>query len=234
MVLAGLTPDRWQAATLRAATGPSSATGSAGTILLCSRQSGKSTVAAALAVREVLLKPGALVLMLSPTLRQSGELYRKAVRLYHALGQPVPPHRQTALTMELANGARIVSLPQNEDTVRGYSDVTLLIVDEASRVAEGLFAAVRPMLAVSRGRMLLASTPNGKVGFFYDAWEGRGRWRRVKVTADQCPRISPAFLAEERATLGPWFYEQEYLCEFHDAEGQLFPQQMIDLMFTPT
>jgi hypothetical protein len=80
--------------------------------------------------------------------------------------------------------------------------------------------------------MLLASTPNGKVGFFHDAWHGRGTWRRVRVTADQCPRIGPAFLQEERLTLGPRFYEQEYMCEFHDAEGQVFPQQVIDAMFS--
>jgi hypothetical protein len=170
--------------------------------------------------------------MLSPGLRQSAELFRRAVALYHALDRPVPAVRENLLALELTNGSRIVSLPQNETTVRGYSGVNLLIVDEASRVGDQLYTAVRPMLAVSKGRMLLASTPNGKVGFFHDAWQGRGRWRRVKVTADQCPRISPEFLEEELATLGPRFYEQEYMCEFHDAEGQVFPQEVIDAMFS--
>jgi hypothetical protein len=169
--------------------------------------------------------------MLSPTLRQSGELYRKALGLYHTLDRPVPAVRETALTLELINGSRIVSLPQNENTVRGYSGVTLLIVDEASRVSDGLYAAVRPMVATSRGRLLACSTPNGKLGWFFESWSGRGNWRRLKVTAPECPRISPGFLAEERLTLGERYYQQEYMCEFSDAEGQVFPQEVIEAMF---
>jgi hypothetical protein len=56
--------------------------------MLCTRQGGKSTVAAALALRDALLNAPALILMLSPTQRQSGELFRaKFLRLYDALGR---------------------------------------------------------------------------------------------------------------------------------------------------
>ncbi len=74
------------------------------------------------------------------------------------------------MTLRLENGSRIVSLPGTEGTVRGFSGVALLIVDEASRVDDALYHAVRPMLAVSHGKLVLLSTPWGKRGFFYREW----------------------------------------------------------------
>jgi hypothetical protein len=163
----------------------------------------------------------ALVLLLSPSLRQSQELFRKLMEFYRAVDDAVPSEAESALRIELANGSRVVSLPGKDATIRGYSGVTLLIIDEASRVPDALYQAVRPMLAVSGGRLLLLSTPFGKRGFFYEAWQSDAEWQRVKITA-QCPRISRAFLAEERATIGEWWYRQEYLCEFMETEDSVF------------
>jgi hypothetical protein len=53
----------------------------------------------------------------------------------------------------------------NEATIRGFSGVAPLIVDEASRVSDELYQAIRPMLAASGGEILLLSTPFGKRGF---------------------------------------------------------------------
>jgi hypothetical protein len=212
---AGMPPDPWQTTLLR--------TTPARTLLLCSRQAGKSTVAAALALRTALLVPGSLVLLLSPTLRQSGELFRdKVLRLYHALGKPVASTRLTALMLELANGSRIVSLPGEEGTIRGYSGVALLVIDEAARVTDELYAAVRPMLAVSRGRLVALSTPFGKRGWFFEEWQGANDWERVRITAEQCPRITADFLEGERQALGPRWYRQEYECSFEEAVDAFF------------
>jgi hypothetical protein len=80
------------------------------------------------------------------------------------------------------------------------------------------------MLAVSRGRLVCLSTPAGKRGFFYEAWHGTGIWERVRITADQCPRIDPDFLAEELRTLGERWYRQEYQCSFEDVVSALFSE----------
>jgi hypothetical protein len=197
-------------------------------LLLCSRQAGKSTTAAALALQTALLVPGSLVLLHSPTLRQSGELFRdKVLRLFHALGKPVAATRLTALTLELANGSRVVSLPGEEGTVRGYSGVALLVIDEAARVSDELYSGVRPMLAVSGGRLLALSTPFGKRGWFYEEFVGGGPWDRVCVPADRCPRISREFLAEEERSLGPRWFRQEYLCSWEDVVDAVFSHEDI-------
>src|SRR5215207_5183073 len=129
---AGIEPDDWQAEALRS--------DASRQLYNASRQSGKSTVAAILAVHTALYEPGSLSLLLSPTLRQSQELFRKCLSFYRAADRPVPPESETALTMTLANGSRIVSLPGSEASVRGYSAVKLLVVDEAARVPEDLYA----------------------------------------------------------------------------------------------
>lgn len=218
----GLDLDPWQKEVLRC--------GEDRILLCCARQTGKSTVVALLALHEALYRPGALVLMLSPSLRQSQELFRKALGFYRALDRPVEAETESRLSLELESGSRIVSLPGKETTVRGFSGVSLLAVDEAARVPSDLYYATRPMLAVSGGRLVALSTPFGSRGWFYDAWREEG-WKKWRVTAWDCPRIDPAFLAEERRSMGEWWFRQEYECEFLEAEGQAFRRSDIEAAF---
>src|SRR5437868_13154919 len=114
---AGFEPDDWQANLLR---------NDAKQILLnCSRQSGKSTVAALLAASEMIVHTGALVLVLAPSLRQAQELQRKMRAIFAALGVLAPGIANvSSLALELTNHSRVVVLPGSEATVRGYSSVS--------------------------------------------------------------------------------------------------------------
>jgi hypothetical protein len=218
----GVEPDRWQEQLLRS---------EAGRILLnCSRQSGKSTMAAVLALHRALAVPDSLVLCLAPALRQSQELFGKVLGFYRDLGRPVAADAEQRLGLELTNRSRIAALPGSERTVRGFSGVDLLIVDEAARVDDALVYSIRPMLAVSGGRLLMLSTPYGKRGVFYEEWTGGdgSAWERFEVPAYQCPRIPPAFLKAERRSMPEWWFAQEYGVEFREALDQLFTSEMIE------
>ncbi len=163
---AQIEPDEWQAGVLRSAANQ--------ILLLCSRQSGKSTVTALLAVHRALSRAPGLVLLLAPALRQSQELFRKVKGILGSLSNVPRILQESALSLEFTTGSRIVCLPGKEATIRGFSAVDLLVVDEASRVPDDLYAAVRPMLAVSGGRIVLLSTPFGQRGFFHhEATTGR-------------------------------------------------------------
>jgi hypothetical protein len=224
---AGLRPDPWQRDVLRSTDRQ--------TILLCSRQAGKSTVSAVLAVHEAVYRAASLVLVLSPSLRQSQELFRKVLDCYRALDRTVPAAAEAKLTLELDNASRIISLPGKESTLRGFSGVTLLLVDEASRVPDELYQAVRPMLAVSGGRIVLLSTPFGQRGFFHHEWtEGGPAWQRVRVPAEDVPRISAAWLAQERAQIPDLFFRSEYLCEFVSPLDSVFRHDDIHAALDPT
>ncbi len=220
MTAAGLEPDPWQAELLQ--------NDWQRALLLCSRQAGKSSVSAALAAHTAQYEPGSLTLLLSPGLRQSGELFRKVKAFYHALPNAVPVRQESTLQLELVNGSRIIALPGKEATIRGYAGVDLLVIDEASRVDDALYYSVRPMLAVSGGRLIALTTPFGKRGFFFTEWtEGGDDWHRTKITAYDVPRISAEFLAEERRALGEWWFNQEYGCEFMDTTDQVFGYNLV-------
>lgn len=218
--LAGLTPDQWQQTLLRSS--------ARRTLLLCSRQAGKSTAAAALALNVAWLEAPALVLLLSPGQRQSGELFRKVVETNNDAGCPVGVLAESATRLEFVNGSRIVALPGTEQTTRGYSGAALLVIDEAARVSDELYRAVRPMLAVSGGALIALSSAWAKLGWFYNSWFGAEDWNRVRVPANECPRISPAFLAEERIALGERWYRMEYFCEFGEQVEGLFSPEDIE------
>lgn len=223
---AGLVPDPWQARVLRS---PASQQ-----ILLCSRQSGKSTISATLAIHTALYVPNSLILVLSPSLRQSQELFRKLMDVYAGAGETVKPEIENRLTLELANGSRIVSLPGKESTIRGYSGVSLLLVDEASRVDDALYLAIRPMLAVSMGKIVLLSTPWGRRGFFFREWmDGGSGWERTKISAHDCPRIDAEWLAEEQRRIPAATFAQEYCCEFSELEDAVFSYDDIQAMRRP-
>ncbi len=207
-------------------------------ILLVTRQGGKSTVSSIRALHRALYTPASLVLLLAPSYRQSKELFRKVKDALAALPFPAPLASESALELEFTNGSRIIALPGKEATIRGFSGVSLLIVDEASRVPDELYQAIRPMLAVSGGNILLLSTPFGKRGFFHHEWtEGGADWHRTKITAEECPRISDVWLDQERQSIGDWWYRQEYLCEFVETIDQVFSyddiQRALDPQVTP-
>jgi hypothetical protein len=213
---AGILPDAWQCDLLRS--------DAKQLILNCSRQSGKSTITSILALHQAIYKPDSLILLLSPSLRQSQELFRKLQDFYNALDSDYLPQavEESSLRLELSNGSRIIALPGKEATIRGFSGVALLIIDEASRVEDSLYQSVRPMLAVSKGRIILLSTPFGKRGFFHAEWTNGEGWQRTKITAAECPRIDKEWLERERAMIGSWWHRQEYLCEFIETTDSVF------------
>jgi Terminase large subunit, T4likevirus-type, N-terminal len=216
----GMVPDSWQEDLLGS---------EAPRVLLnVARQAGKSTVAALIALHRALYHPGSLVLILAPSERQAKETFSKVTAFYSKLGATIPADSDRKLGMELANGSRIEALPGTEKTIRGFSGAALLIVDEAARVADELYYAIRPMLAVSGGRLMMLSTPYGKRGVFYGEWTGGEGWERYEIPANQCPRIPPSFLEAERRSMPEWWFAQEYLCEFRETEDQIFSHDMIE------
>jgi Terminase large subunit, T4likevirus-type, N-terminal len=220
----GSDPDDWQKTVL---------TSDAPRIILnCSRQVGKSQTVAIKALHIGLYEPKSLILLLSRSLRQSSELARKVFGAYESSGRKVPPEAETKLALELSNGSRILALPGgDEGAIRGFSGVRALVLDEASRIPDALWVAVRPMIAVSGGSMMLLSTPFGKRGFFYRVWSQSQRWLKIQVTAEQCPRLTPDFLEEEMIELGERWYLQEYGCQFVETVGQVFSDAAIDAAF---
>jgi hypothetical protein len=199
-------------------------------ILNCSRQWGKSSVTSLKAAMVATANPKATVIAMSPSERQSGEFLRKVKEVLAAAGmRNLKGDGVNKMSVELSNGSRVIALPGVEGTMRGFSAVDLLIIDEAAQVRDAQYHAAGPMLGVKDGALWLLSTPYGARGFFWKEWElGGDDWLRVEVKATECPRLSAKFLERERRRLNDDWFRQEYLCEFVGAEDGPFRQELLE------
>ncbi len=194
-------------------------------IVCCSRQWGKTTTVAAKAATEALSGPG-LILVVAPVERQARECFRK-IRGYLKRSKLARWPEDNKTSLELPNGARVVALPAKGDNIRGYTNPRLIIIDEAAFVSDDDYKAIRPMLSHG-ARLIVMSTPFGKRGWFYEQWERHDpSWEEYMVTADECPHISREFLAEEKISLGPWWYAQEYETKFLDSVSSFFDMDAV-------
>src|SRR5438046_1640748 len=105
-------------------------------ILNCTRQWGKSTVTAAKAIYQASHWRDSLRLVVSPSERQSAEFLRKAIGFAAKLGVSAHGDGDNKVSLCFPNGSRIVGLPGKEATIRGFSAVSLLLIDEAARVSD--------------------------------------------------------------------------------------------------
>jgi hypothetical protein len=218
-------PDPWQEELLRST--------SKRLLLNCARQSGKTTVVAALALHKAMYTPGSFSLIFAPTQDQSTEFFKRVSELAYGIGlDAVDPEAMRKTGMELRNGSRIEARPGTERSAVSRT-ASLLVIDEAARVDDELYASVRPMLAVTQGDLVLLSTPKGKRGFYHHEWTEGLSWDRYSVDAYECPRITDEFLAEERVSLPPWRYRQEYELSFEETEDQVFSADMVARAITP-
>jgi hypothetical protein len=222
----GIEPDTWQAQLIRERPRRS--------LLLCCRQAGKSTVTALIALWTAIFEAPALVLLVSPSQRQSAELFRTVMLcLGHLEGAPALT-MSSVLRAEFANGSRILALPGTERTVRGYAKADLVVIDEAARVEDELLAAVRPMLATIRRRAAhrIEHTGGQARVVLRSMTRGDPAWHRVRVPASECPRITQDFLDEELKELGAQRFSEEYSLQFLDPDEAVFPTTIIDAAFS--
>ncbi|MGB8742470.1 MAG: terminase family protein [Xanthobacteraceae bacterium] len=201
-------------------------------LLNCTRQFGKSTCSALIALHASLYQAPSTIILISPSQPQSTELFKRMHQMWSLLPGAAKATQESLTRLQLDNGSRVISLPGSEKTARGYT-ADLVVVDEASRCPDELFAAVRPMLATKAdGRFIALSTPAGKRGFFYEQWTNGEGWERVTVRGADCPRISKEFLEEERQALGPLRFSQEYETAFVDSETSVFNSDLIQQALT--
>ena len=214
-------PDPWQSKALRSTARQIIVNGG--------RQIGKGEVVGAKALHVALFEPPATVVVVSPSGRQSTELYRKILRFYRPFASEFPAIGETQKALELLNGSRIIACPADEGRIRGIASVSALCVDEAAMVADDLWDATLPMTAaVADARLFVISTPRRPRGFFHRLWQDEDGWERYTCPASSCPRISAEFLERQRRTMAPAVFASEFACEFSedalvDVSNLVFP-----------
>jgi len=207
------------------------------TILCMGRQVGKTEAVSLAAAYEAAFFKNSQILLLSASLRQSQLLMSRVKNHISKLASIgiIRVRRETELKIELQSGSVITALPSSESTIRGYANIDLLLIDEASHVDTDLYKATRAFLAVSNGRLILLSTPHSTRGFFFEAWNNQDEdWTRIKVTTEECSRVSKEWLSQEKKSIGDAWYRQEYLAEFIDSAYALIPYDVIQRAIDPS
>ena len=218
MVDAGFIPDPWQAEFLRS--------DDLRNLILCGRQIGKSLAVALKALGTALTMPNSTVIVVAPIEPQANELLRKVLTCFNAIGRPMRLVREAVTTLEFGNGSRVLALPGRERSVHSYT-ATLLIIDEAARVPDEVYHGASPQLSASKGKLVALSTAFSKSGWFFKEFtEGEG-FRRWSITAYDCPRHTPEFLAHERRSMGERWFSMAYLNLFGDDVAAVFSTEDI-------
>lgn len=225
----GFTPCPWQETFLRS---------KRDTLLNIHRKAGKSFTDAVKGLHRALFFDNKEVLIISPSENQSYVVMRFCQQIYMALQQPVEILRANEQRIEYANGSRIMCLPASERTIVAYGG-DLIILDEASRIPDPIYEAVRPMRAYTHGQLLLSSTPFGQQGFFFHecmraiAEKAAGKtpdFDYFEVHADVCPWISKEFLELEERSRGPGYVAEQYFGSFTSMEGLIYPDMQKPLL----
>lgn len=218
-------------------------------LLLWSRQTGKTTGAAAKVCHKAVFYPETLCLIVSASQRQSSRLQHTVTRFIHKLHRKaewkeipgreaeIPEDvgvpklvRASSLSLELDNGSEVISVPASPDTVRGYSP-NMIVVDEAAFTPDAVYHSIRPMRAATNAPLCVLSSAGAKRGFFYEAWTKEAHWEKIEIKATDCPRITRKFLDGEKAVLPEKVWHREYNNEFMDLEGAALDEETIQAMF---
>lgn len=229
MRAAGYEPDPWQEDFLTSSAHER--------VLCCGRQVGKSHAIAALALYLSVTIPHHLTIVVAQREKAALELIEgKFAPMYDRIDERLLPARRDSRaeahrTTRFSNGSRIEVVTTSATGVRSFSDPGLLIIDEAAYVPDALYHAVSPMQARSHGIRVLSSSCGDPSGFFYEAnvrladnpSDASKLWT---VRSDECPWITPEFLAKERQRMPEWQYQREYECVFAPAiavAGMVYP-----------
>lgn len=211
---------------------------------LWSRQTGKSFSTSCEAAEDSAAQPknsSNLWVCLSAGERQALEWMEKAKKWAEALKITVDSYEEirdsanalmSRSEIRFANGARIIAIPANPDTARGYSGN--LVLDEFAiheKPAE-IWAAIYPSITnplTGVKKLRIVSTPKGRGNKFADLWEHNEKYSKHKVTIEDAVRMGlPIDIEELKAGVDdPDIWAQEYMCEFIDNTSVLLPYELI-------
>ena len=204
-----------------------------------SRQIGKSFTSACEAVRDCELHPGTLWVVLSAGERQSLEWMEKARQWVKAFALAItyqeerehPEALMRSAEIRFANGSRIIAIPANPNTARGYSGNIILDEFAIHRDGAAIWQAMYPSIINPLRReykVRVMSTPKGEGNMFHQLWLKDG-WSRHRTTIHDAVagglRVNPAELRAQCADEDTW--RQEFCCEFIDSARTAFSYEML-------
>lgn len=211
-----------------------------GNLCLCSgRQVGKSQIIADKSA-ETCAHSKKRILVISLTENQAELMLQKCL-IYLTEHYPKMiskgKNKPTKHKIHLTNGSMIQTKALGASGWGAMGDTfDILVPDEAAYLPEAIWASITPMLLTTGGVMWLLSTPNAQEGYFYEAYTNPDYgFKTFHVNSEEVAEGRPEpqrtimleFLKREKARMSPMQYAQQYLAQFQEELGQLFPDSLI-------
>lgn len=199
-------------------------------VWLASRQIGKSFTLAMEAIVEA-LKSKCNNMILSSSERQSKEVMQKVYSHLRFLKvrseEIIKSERETKEEVQLPNGSRIISLPANPDTSRGFSGNVFLDEFAFHKDSREIWKAMYP--TITRGyKIRVSSTPNGKSNMFYDLWQHSDASKHMTSIYDAVRDGLKVNIDDLRKNMtDPDAWAQEFECQFIDESTAYITYEMI-------
>ena len=205
------------------------------------RQTGKSTVSAAVYLWYTLFNDNYTVAILA----NKGSAAREVLDRYQTMYENLPIWMQQGVStwnkgdVELENGSKVFTAATSASGIRGKS-VNLLGLDEAAivpaNVADQFFASVYPVISSGKTtKILITSTPLG-YNHFWKIWteaeKGKNGFVPFRVNYWEIPGRDEAWAEEQRKVLGDVKYAQEIECSFIGSTLSLIRGEVIAQMVT--
>jgi hypothetical protein len=224
--------DKWQQDVLEAE----------GNICVCSgRQVGKTEIIAYKTATHLLKHPKSKILLISVTEQQAENMLVKIVLHLHDLNSKLICKGKKAPTkhkVELLNGSVAITKAVGQYGL-GALGLTMDIVvpDECAYLPETIWQSITPMLLTTGGSLWLLSTPNAQEGYFYEAYTNPVYgFKTFHVNSEEVANARPEpqrtimlnYLEREKSRMSPLQYAQQYLAQFQEELGQLFPDSLIE------
>jgi len=203
-----------------------------------SRQVGKSFLLALRAVLQGLSEPERHQYLISKSQKQADSLMAKCKKWVRWIGKVLGrgdllnksgENNKSCIT--LCNDSEIRSLPSSPDSARGYTGDVM--IDEAAFLpsADEMRDAAFGIASLAHYRKILASTPLGDRGLFYDYARGPlGKdWSHHTVTVHEAVRDGQDLpIAKLRAERTADAFAQEYECAFLSDAASYFPRELLE------
>ena len=201
-------------------------------VVVSGRQCGKSTGTSILAGETALKNKNEFILIGAYVIEQAQLIFRK-IHEYILAKDPKQIRGKVTLNfLELKNGSKIYCRPVGDTGagMRGFT-ATMIILDEAAFIPDRAWEAIEPVISVSKGRVILLSTPQGKRRFFYKATLNEN-YKLLHVSARDCPRHTKKFLDQKESEMSRIAFATEYLGDFIDDYNRKFSPEWVKKVCT--
>jgi len=196
------------------------------TTLVCGRQIGKTLLLINMLLYYGINKPKSILLWVSPYYSMGVKVLSQIIDAIEDSGI-VKEANKSEKIITLINGTRIYfRSAEKPETIRGLS-IDYCFIDEAQDVSDNAFnKSILPTLTAKGKKCIIAGTPKTKSWFYTYFQRGQDKeetnYNSFTAPSSISPYVSVEFLKEQRISLPPQIYNQEFLAEFQQGDGEVF------------